>query len=161
MEKTVRSGNLGFWNLQRSKEMVKSRKAYSPTRLACGVLTVTKGYRLDAAERAVPPSPRDRFPQRSCYQDPDTKILVPRSRYQDLGTKILVPRCWYQDLVTRILVPRSWYQDPGTKILVPRSWYQDLGTKNLAPRSWHQDPGTKIFGGTSPGWWGNHPLDLP
>ena len=47
-------------------------------RLACGVLTVTKGDRLRAVERAVPPSCRDRFPQRSWYQDPGTKILVPK-----------------------------------------------------------------------------------
>ena len=92
---------------------------FSPTRLACGVLTVTKGYRLGLAERAVPPSCRDRFPQRSWYQVLGT---------QDLGTKIWVPRSWYQDLGTKILVPRSWYQDLGTKILVPRCWYQDLGT---------------------------------
>ena len=62
----------------------KHANIYSPTRLACGVLTVTKGYRLRAVERAVPPSPWDRFPQRSWYQDLSTKILVPRSWYQDL-----------------------------------------------------------------------------
>ena len=45
---------------------------FSPTRLACGVLTVKKGYRLGYAERAVPPSPRTGSPK-------------------DLGTKILVP----------------------------------------------------------------------
>ena len=45
----------------------------SPTRLACGVLTVTKGYRLGFVETTVPPSPRDRFPQRSWYQDLGTK----------------------------------------------------------------------------------------
>ena len=81
----------------------------SPTRLACGVLTAKKGYRLENVERAVPPSPRDRFPRRSWYQDLGNKILVPRSWYQDPGTKILVPRSWYQDPVTKILVPRSWY----------------------------------------------------
>ena len=66
----------------------KKVRAFSPTRLACGVLTVTKGYRLVAVERAVPPSPWDRFPQRSWYQDLGTKILLPRSWYQHTGTKI-------------------------------------------------------------------------
>ena len=46
---------------------------FSPTRLACGVLTVKTGYRLREGERAVPPSCRDRFPK-----DPGTKILVPK-----------------------------------------------------------------------------------
>ena len=41
---------------------------FTPTRLACGVLTVQKGYRLGFCERAVTLSPRT-----------------------DLGTKILVP----------------------------------------------------------------------
>ena len=126
---------------------------FSPTRLACGVVTVKKGYWLGSAKRAVPPSCRDRFPQRSWYQDPGTKILVPRSWYQDLGS-------WYQDLGTKILVPRSWYQDPGTKILVPISWYQDPGTKILVPRSWYQDLGTKILepGSWYQNLWGNRSL---
>ena len=45
---------------------------FSPTRLACGVLTVQKGYQLGFPKRAVPPSPRTGSPK-------------------DLGTKILVP----------------------------------------------------------------------
>ena len=71
---------------------------FSPTRLACGLLTVTKGYRLGLAERAVP-----RHAGTGSPKDLGTKIW-----YQDLGTKILVPGS----------LPKSWYQDPGTKILV-------------------------------------------
>ena len=56
-----------------------SARHCSPTRPACGVLTVTKGYRLGLAERAVPPSCRDRFPP---------KILVPRSWYQKKGEPV-------------------------------------------------------------------------
>ena len=54
-----------------------------------------------------------------------------------VGTKM------YQDPGTKILVPRSWYQDPGTKILVPGTarhgniWHgmdpPDLGTARDIP----------------------------
>ena len=69
----------------------------SPTRLACGVHSVKKGYRLRYVERAVPPSCRSGSPK-----ELGTEISVPRSRHQ-----ILVPGSWYQDLGTKIMVPSS------------------------------------------------------
>ena len=42
----------------------------SPTRLACGVLTVKKGYRLGSGGRAVPPSCRDWFPRLLALSSP-------------------------------------------------------------------------------------------
>ena len=50
----------------------KQCELLSPTRLACGILTVHEGYRSVPVERALPPSPRTGSPK-------------------DLGTKILVP----------------------------------------------------------------------
>ena len=51
--------------------LMGDRLHFSPTRLACGVLTVTKGYRLGLAEMAVSPSPRDHFPCLLTLSSPD------------------------------------------------------------------------------------------
>ena len=92
-----------------------ARKLFSPTRLACGVLTSTKGCRLGLAERAVPQSCRDRFTQRSWYQDPGTKILVPSSWYQDPGTKILVPSMLREKVKPITTPPDKVFERPDNR----------------------------------------------
>ena len=55
---------------------LQAKKLPVDTALGLGLpvgFLVTKGYRLGTLERAVPPSCRDRFPQRSWYQDLGTK----------------------------------------------------------------------------------------
>ena len=44
------------WKNAKLFSLVDQWLPISPTRLACGVLTVKKGYRLGSADRAVPPS---------------------------------------------------------------------------------------------------------
>ena len=87
LTRSVRVSSKTYCFLMNPPMLDKDLKMYchSPTRLACGVLTIKKGYRLGWYGWAVPPSCRDRFPQRSWYQDPDTKILVPRSWYRKNG----------------------------------------------------------------------------
>ena len=72
----------GWWQIV----VLRSASFYvfSPTRLACGVLTVKKGYRLGSAERAVPPSPRT-------------------GSSRDLGTRILVPGSFVVNLIVNLV----------------------------------------------------------
>ena len=71
----------------------------SPTRLACGVLTVKKGYRLGYAERAGPSSPSLGSPG-------------------DLGTMILVPGSFVVNLLVNLVEsPRTHRESKNPSII--------------------------------------------
>ena len=90
-----------------------SHACFSPTRLACGVLTVTKGYRLGFVERAVPPSCRDRFPRLLALSSPGpcrTFFWRPRLSILDVATVCVAHLHSFPNLCSAFLFCDRAYQ---------------------------------------------------